>query len=91
MTGSTPFFPSNSSCNKPVQIECENRWQVYQRLQELGISCQYTMHSPLEVTINHPTHHIQLWSVVQSFTMPRSILVQWLEKCWYLTPPNHDL
>jgi hypothetical protein len=65
-----------------------DRWTVYHRLQELGISCQCSLNEPLKVQLNHPLTVIQLWSVVKHTTAPRSVLLQWLHQCWCLSTDN---
>ncbi|MGK7931403.1 MAG: Asr1405/Asl0597 family protein [Microcystaceae cyanobacterium] len=65
-----------------------DRWTVYHRLQELGISCHCSFNQPLKVRLNHPLTGIQLWSVVKQTTAPRSVLLQWLHQCWCLSTDN---
>lgn len=71
-----------------IQVECENRWEVYKRLQKLDISCRFQMYAPLEVQIDHSTDVMQLWSILQRTTMPRNILIGRLKNCWKL-PAAH--
>lgn len=66
---------------KPVNQA--DRWQVYQRLQELDIACECSINQPLKVDIHSPTAAIQLQSVIKQFTAERSALVEWLERCWH--------
>ena len=68
-----------------VDIKWEDRWQVYLRLQELGIPCVCETNQPLTVEINNPTAAIQLWSVIQQFTASRQHLIKNLEGCWWKT------
>ncbi len=69
-----------------------DRWQASQRLQELSIPCSCAADGQLYVEINYPIDILQLKSVVQQHTAPRSDLVHWLKQCWQ-TPststPNH--
>lgn len=65
-----------------IEIPCENRWQVYRRLQELEIPCWCSGYQPLQVQVSGSTTAIQIRSVVKQATMPRQILVHWLEACW---------
>ena len=65
-----------------IEVQCEDRWQVYHRLQELDIPCQCASYQPLKVQVNHPLAAIQLWSVVQQVTTPRQQLADRLEACW---------
>jgi len=75
-------FPKNHPDSAlTILVECENRWRVYRRLQELGIPCWCTGYQPLQVQIESPLAIAQLWSVVKQVTMPRQHLVDWLEAC----------
>ena len=65
-----------------VAINWTDRWQVYQRLQELHIPCECLPNQPLEVSLSSTTAAIQLWSVVRHSTASRSELVDWLKHCW---------
>lgn len=65
---------------KPVNQA--DRWQVYQRLQELDIACECSINQPLRVDIHSPIAAIQLQSVIKQFTADRPALVEWLERCW---------
>lgn len=47
-----------------LDIAWTDRWQIYQRLQELDIICVCETNQPLIVEVNNPTAAIQLWSVV---------------------------
>ena len=64
------------------QVNQADRWQVYQRLQELDIACECSINQPLKVDIHSPTAAIQLQSVIKQFTADRQLLVEWLERCW---------
>lgn len=63
-------------------IEGCDRWQVYRRLCELGISCSCAAHQPLVVQIGSTIALVQLWSVMRQALIPRQALVDWLEDCW---------
>ncbi len=65
-----------------VEVDWADRWQVYQRLQELDIPCCCVTEQPLRVHIADPIAAIQLWSVLRQFTQSRQDLVCWLERCW---------
>ena len=67
-----------------VGVNWADRWQVYQRLQELEIPCQCLANQPLQVQLQNPTAAIQLWSAVRQLTAPRHELVRWLARCWRL-------
>lgn len=74
-----------------VTIDCEDRWQVYHRLQSLGIEAQCKSFQPLQVTINTPTEAIQLWSVIKHVCGPRQVIAQALDKSWQLKPYAREL
>ena len=65
-----------------VEVNWAERWQVYQRLQELDILCWCETNQPLTVEISNPTVAVQLWSVMRQFTAVRQDLIWTLEQCW---------
>lgn len=65
-----------------VQIVKSDRWTVYYRLQDLGVSCTCELHRPLQIEITTPLAAIQVWQVVRQETLSRNQLINWLEKCW---------
>ncbi|MDX2229182.1 MAG: hypothetical protein NW220_06075 [Leptolyngbyaceae cyanobacterium bins.349] len=69
----TVLVPSVSRCD---------RWQVYQRLQELSIACNCSPDGTLHVEIDYPIDIVQLRSVVQQQTATRADLILWIERCW---------
>lgn len=77
----------NSSSLQPLTVHVlsiprHDRWQAYQRLQELDVPCQCLVDGRLQVDVSHPTAIVQLKSVVQQLTAPRAELVNWLKQCW---------
>ena len=74
---------SSSPQYQTVQVETGDRWLVYQRLQELNVSCVCNFHQPLQIEITTPLAAIQVWNVVRQQTIPRRQLVTWLENCWF--------
>ncbi|MDJ0715284.1 MAG: hypothetical protein QNJ54_13845 [Prochloraceae cyanobacterium] len=68
--------------SKVVKVNWADRWQVYQRLQELEIPCQCVTGEPLCVELDNTKEAIQLWSVVKQLTASRRELVVWLDDCW---------
>ena len=68
-----------------VIVSCDDRLQVYYRLQELNIDCQCSSFQPLKVTLQTPTEALQLWSVVKSISEPRLALVKRLNQSWKAT------
>lgn len=67
-----------------IEVSCDDRWQVYQRLQILEIPCQCAAYQPLKVQLHSVAMAIQVWSVVRSVTASRQVLSDWLETCWQL-------
>lgn len=65
-----------------LEVQCEDRWQVYHRLKELDIPCKCASYQPLNVQVDSVLTAVQLWSVVRQVTAPRWVLVQLLENCW---------
>ena len=65
-----------------VKVDWADRWQAYQRLQELDIPCWCSTNQPLTVEINNPTAAVQLWSVMRQMTAVRQDLISTLEECW---------
>jgi hypothetical protein len=74
--------PLVSESSETINVARQDRWQVYQRLQELDISCSCTLEQPLQAEIHGPADALQIWSVIQQITAPRQELVFWLERCW---------
>lgn len=68
-----------------VEITWPERWQVYLRLQELGIPCCCAIDQPLRVQVNNATAAVQLQSVLKQLTTPRVELASWLDGCWQLS------
>ena len=66
---------------------CEDRWQVYHRLQELDIDCRCSGYQPLRVNLQTPSEAIQLWSIVRRVSQPRHLLAVALQKSWQVPHP----
>lgn len=77
---------STSSQSLPSQptftVLCEDRWQVYHRLQELNITAQCQGFRALEASVETPTEAIQLWSIVRRISLSRAELANILEERW---------
>ena len=73
-----------------VEVNFAARWQVYQRLKELQISCQCLTNKPLQVHLHSTVEGIQLWSVVKHLTATRQELACWLDRCWRLKTSQED-
>lgn len=82
---------SSPQAVESVEVHCEDRWQVYRRLQELEIPCWCHTYKPLKVEVNSPVAIAQLWSVVRQVSLSRRELASWLDRCWELcsTPSQH--
>jgi hypothetical protein len=66
-----------------LSISLCDRWQVYQRLQELDIPCTRLEDGRLQAEVNDSlTTILQVWSVVFQLTASRQQIVNWLEQCW---------
>ncbi|PZO22735.1 MAG: hypothetical protein DCF25_02140 [Leptolyngbya foveolarum] len=63
-------------------INCEDRWQVYHRLQELDIVCQCRGFQPLKANIKTANEVIQLWSIIRRVSQPRQMLIDTLDRSW---------
>jgi hypothetical protein len=74
--------PLVSESSETINVARQDRWQVYQRLQELDIACSCTLEQPLQTHIHTPADVLQVWSVIQQITAPRQELVFWLKRCW---------
>lgn len=66
----------------PLELDPIDRWNVYNRLQELSIPCQCRCGSPLKVAVDSPTAALQVWSVVRRLTTSRTVAIDALENCW---------
>jgi hypothetical protein len=75
-------FSSQVEALHTVEMDWVDRWQVYQRLQELDIPCWCETNQPLKVEISNVTTAIQLWSVIRQFTISRQEMIYTLEDCW---------
>lgn len=64
-----------SHTGQMLEVHGSNKWQMYRRLQELGISCWCEANQPLRVPLNAGTA-VQFWSVSQQLQMSRPRLVQ---------------
>jgi len=65
-----------------VEISWLDRWQVYQRLQELEITCWCAIDQPLRVQLNSAVQVAQLESVLRQYRYSRRELQVWLDRCW---------
>ncbi|MBD2211023.1 hypothetical protein H6G64_27205 [Calothrix sp. FACHB-156] len=75
-------FSSEVESKHTLEVNWADRWQVYQRLQELEIPCWCESNQPLQVEITNPLAIIQLWSVMRQFSVSRQDIISSLEKSW---------
>ncbi len=64
-----------------VTINCNNRWEAYFRLKELGIPCECKSYQPLKVKITSANDAIQVWCLTHRLTKSRQDLAHGLENC----------
>ncbi|MGB3188496.1 MAG: Asr1405/Asl0597 family protein [Limnoraphis sp.] len=77
---SSQLHPDNSEV---IEVNSwADRWQVYRRLQELGIPSSCEIEQPLRVQINNINQAVQLSSVLKQFSASRRDLLETLERCW---------
>lgn len=67
-----------------IQVKQLERWQIYERLQELQIPCRCHCNQPLEVELETPLKVWQFWSVVWRVSASRESLSGYLDHCWRL-------
>lgn len=72
----------SSEISAEVTVVCQDRWQVYYRLQSLGIDCRCRSFKPLKVTVKTPTDALQLWSIVRSIEQPKQALIASIQQNW---------
>jgi hypothetical protein len=73
---------SDTSYEQVVQIPLSERWQVYQRLQDLKIPCSCFSDGSLRVQVNSCITALLLRSTLMQIQKPRQELIEWLERCW---------
>lgn len=83
-----PTYSSPQSYYQDLSVKFSERWQVYHRLQELGISCTCKTQQPLQVEITSPLAMFQVWNVVRQQSGSRPQLIEWLETCWQTYVPQ---
>ena len=65
-----------------IEISRSDRWQIHQRLGELGISSACLQDGSFKVEIHSPLALVQLRSVLWQCNAPRQQLLDWLDQCW---------
>lgn len=83
------FKPSipDALVSQVSNISRTDRWMIYRRLQELGISCWCPADGSLWVEIDCAVDVMLLCSTVQQLIASRQELINWLERCWYTELP----
>ncbi|NJR67659.1 MAG: hypothetical protein HC771_02580 [Synechococcales cyanobacterium CRU_2_2] len=63
-------------------VDCPDRWQAYRRLVELGLTCQCKAYQPLLIQVDSPGQMLQVWSILQTLSAQREVLISHLDRCW---------
>ncbi|CDN16087.1 MAG: hypothetical protein HRU34_16515 [Richelia sp.] len=66
-----------------IKVDWLARWEIYQRLQELEITCSCATNQPLTVEINGPLALVQLWSTIRHCSASRQEMILVLQQCWH--------
>ncbi len=69
-----------------VEVQCDDRWQAYRRLQELEIPSACGTYQPLRVEFSSPLAIAQVWSVLRQHRLSRQALAACLDQCWQISP-----
>ncbi len=67
-----------------VDIKSTEKWEIYRRLQELGIPCSCATNQPLQIEVDNPLAIVQLVYVFRQLTVSRYELVDYLNSCWQI-------
>ncbi|MBE9138907.1 hypothetical protein IQ254_17195 [Nodosilinea sp. LEGE 07088] len=78
----------NRQLNTVFELDRADRWTVYRRLTDLGVVCECKCDRSLKAAIHTPAEALQVWSVVQSITRPKYLLIDHLERCWQQRSPR---
>jgi hypothetical protein len=73
---------SEQSTSLSIRVSRSERWQICNRLNELGISSSCRQDGGLDVDIYSPTALLQLYSILRLLMAPRQQLINQLEQCW---------
>jgi hypothetical protein len=79
-------FPVPESPTQILPSDWMQRWEVYHRLQSLGIACECQVNQPLRVEVETPLDVLQVWSLVRQVRASRQELIECLHRCWQLSP-----
>ncbi|MEM6715010.1 MAG: Asr1405/Asl0597 family protein [Cyanobacteria bacterium P01_C01_bin.147] len=79
-------FSAPTEFDHPLIMELEldsvTRWDVYLRLKEHSIPCTCKHGQPLRVQIHTVGAALRLWSILQTLTASREVMVERLQRCW---------
>lgn len=73
---------TESGRNISLELDPLDRWNAFNRLQELSVPCHCACGKPLSVEVTTPTAALQVWSVVRRLTQGRQEAIEILENCW---------
>ncbi|MGF1576291.1 MAG: Asr1405/Asl0597 family protein [Cyanophyceae cyanobacterium] len=76
------FLSPEPTSTTLVKVPLALRQQVWRRLQELSIPAWCTPEGHLRVSLELPSHVMQVWSVIGQHRATRSEQLNWLERCW---------
>jgi hypothetical protein len=82
--------PENPNANtiKLIDLHQPERWQLYQRLQELDIECYCSGCQPLLMHLEGAFSALQAWSAMRQMYCSNDCLRNWLEQCWKIEAPS---
>lgn len=85
MSPPSPFTPPEPSefQGYVISVARGDRWVMYQRLQELDISCACPFDGSLRADVSTGMDILLIRSMVLRMTAARSDLMTWLERCWH--------
>ncbi len=84
------FSAEKEKPSRVVPVKWAYRWEVFRRLQALGIDCQCSTNEPLLVDLYSPTTLVQIWSVIRQSSAKRQQLIDWLDNCWCVQYDHHS-
>lgn len=78
--------PSNSDSRtqSAIEINSDRRWSMYNRLRDLGITCECKAYQPLRIQLETVNAAIQFWQVFHRFHGSRPERIKRLEVCWQM-------
>lgn len=85
--------PSNpdSLTQSAIEINTDRRWLLYNRLRDLGITCECKAYQPLRIQLENANTVIQFWQVFHRFHSSRQEQRKRLETCWQMPAQPTDL